>query len=153
MSQTLPAPIWQNRITGHREADPATLAPNGSNWRRHPKRQQEALSAALERVGVVQTVIYNVRTQRLVDGHLRVELALAQGVTTIPVTDVDLAEEDEAIVLASLDPLAAMAEMDTIALTTLLQDITDRDGIDDLLASVSSHAGIDPPEARAVLEL
>ena len=94
---------------GHAEEAPDRLLAHPSNWRSHPKAQREALADVLDEVGYVATVLVNRRTGRLVDGHLRVELARARGEASIPVTYVDLSAEEEALVLASLDPLAAMA--------------------------------------------
>ena len=118
----------QNRIGGHGDADPKALVPNPRNWRKHPKAQADALSGVLSEVGWVQQVIVNQRTGRLVDGHLRVELALRRREPTVPVVYVDLSETEEAKVLATLDPLSAMAAPDTDALLALLQDATFQDG-------------------------
>ena len=90
------------------------------NWRKHPKAQASALTGALREVGLVQSVIWNRRTKRLIDGHLRVELAMAAREATLPVTVVDLAEEEERTVLATLDPIGAMAIADRGKLEELL---------------------------------
>ena len=107
---TMPKPAWRNRIVGSGEAAPAELVPNEKNWRLHPRRQVAALEGALDEVGWVQQVIVNQRTGRLVDGHARVESAVARREASVPVLYVDLSEAEEALVLASLDPLGAMAE-------------------------------------------
>jgi DNA modification methylase len=65
-------------------------------------------------------VLVNRTTGRLVDGHLRVELAARRGETAIPVSFVQLSEAEEALVLATLDPLAALAEVDDAKLRELL---------------------------------
>jgi hypothetical protein len=69
------------------------------NWRIHPEYQQEALAGVLEQVGCVQDVIVNRRTGRVVDGHLRVALAISRS-ERVPVVYVDLAEEEERQILA-----------------------------------------------------
>lgn len=117
---------WQNRIIGHGEEAPDQLLANPRNWRIHPKEQQAALAGVLREVGVVQSVIVNKRTNFLVDGHLRVSLAMREGQPTVPCVYVDLTEEEEAKVLATIDPLSAMAS-------------TDQDILDDLLAEVSTQ--------------
>src|SRR5688572_27021845 len=76
---------WTNRIVGEGTEDPAALVANPSNWRLHPKGQQQAVAAVLGRVGWVQRCIVNRRTGHLVDGHLRVELALERGEPEVPV--------------------------------------------------------------------
>src|SRR5437867_4576224 len=67
---------WRNRIVGSGEEAPDQLLANPKNWRIHPKHQQEALAGVLDEVGWVQEVIVNQQTGHLVDGHLRVTLAL-----------------------------------------------------------------------------
>ena len=125
---------WPNRIIGHGEEAPDQLLANPSNWRIHPKAQQDALGGVLEQVGIVDTVLVNQRTNFVVDGHLRVAMAISAGQPTIPVTYVDLSEEEEALVLATLDPLGAMAVADKEQLDALLQQVqTDSAGLQEVL--------------------
>lgn len=114
---------WQSRIVGHGEEDPSQLLANPANWRIHPKAQQDALAGLLDQVGWVQDVIVNQRTDHVVDGHLRVSLAISRQEPTVPVVYVDLSEDEERLVLASIDPLAAMAVMDKDALGELLASV------------------------------
>lgn len=107
---------WQNRIVGSGEEDPEQLLANPGNWRIHPKRQQDALSGVLDEVGWVDQIIVNQRTGHVVDGHLRVSLALRRNEPTVPVLYVDLSEAEEKLVLATLDPIAAMATADAVAI-------------------------------------
>jgi len=51
------------------------------------------MAGVLEEVGVVQGVVWNQRTGRLVDGHLRLELAKKRGEKTVVATVVDLSEQ------------------------------------------------------------
>jgi hypothetical protein len=111
---------WQSRIVDQGEVDPAELKANPQNWRKHPEAQMKALAGVLAEVGFVQNVIVNRRTGRLVDGHARVAAALEQGAKKIPVVYVDLSEQEEEVVLASLDPLAGMATKDGRKLKDLL---------------------------------
>src|SRR5580765_1612008 len=96
---------FRNRIVGHGSKSPEDFLANPDNWRMHPIYQQEALTGALEEVGWVQTVLENVQTGHMIDGHLRVLLADREGETQVPVTYVDLTPEEERVVLATLDPL------------------------------------------------
>jgi len=114
---------WQSRIVGHEDRDPADLKGNPLNWRSHPQAQTTALSGVLDEVGVVQGVIFNQRTGHLIDGHLRVELAVERGQAAVPVTIVDLSEDEERLVLATLDPLGAMANTDADRLQSLLSQV------------------------------
>ena len=120
---TTKSPPWRGRIVGHSEVPPAELVPNPRNWRTHPADQQAALSGALAEVGWVAEVTVNQTTGHVVDGHLRIELALARHEPTVPVTYVELSEDEERLVLASLDPLAAMAEAEASKLAELLEGL------------------------------
>lgn len=113
----------KNRIVGSGEEPLDGILFNPRNWRIHPLNQQNALKGVLEEVGWVQQVIVNKRTGNLVDGHLRCQLAAREGATTIPVVYIDVSEEEEALVLATLDPIAAMAATDKQKLDELFQDI------------------------------
>ena len=117
---------FANRIVGSGEESLDQIQFNPRNWRVHPLNQQNALKGVLEEVGWVQEVIINQRTGHLVDGHLRCQLAAREGAKTIPVKYVDLSEEEEALVLSTLDPIAAMAT-------------TDKAKLDELFASIESE--------------
>lgn len=54
----------------------------------------------------------NRTTGLLVDGHLRVKLAVKRGENSIPVSYVELTEAEEEMVLATLDPIVGMARAD-----------------------------------------
>jgi hypothetical protein len=95
---------WRNRITRHADVPPAELVAHPLNARRHPKHQADALSGVLSQVGLVQSVIVNERTGRMLDGHLRAELAVARNEPSVPVAYVDLDEQEERLVLATFDP-------------------------------------------------
>ena len=120
---------WQNRIVGHGEEAPDQLLANPRNWRIHSQAQQDALSSVLEHVGLVQSVVVNQRSGFVVDGHLRVALALRSEQATVPVTYVDLTDEEERVVLASLDSITAMAGTDEEKLSELLASV-DREGVE-----------------------
>jgi hypothetical protein len=121
-AQSTAAP-WRNRIVGQGEESPADLVANPKNWRLHPQGQQDALAGVLDQVGWVSQVLVNRVTGRLVDGHLRVEIAARRGEASVPVSYVELSEPEEALILATLDPLAALAEVDNVKLAELLASI------------------------------
>lgn len=111
---------WENNVLELGLADPADLLANPLNARRHPGEQRDLLRASLDEVGWVAPVIVNARTQRMVDGHARVEEALSAGVTEIPVLYIDVDEDDERKILASYDAVGALAVWDGGILTDLL---------------------------------
>lgn len=132
---------FRNRIVDHGEEAPDQLLANPSNFRVHPKRQQEALEQVLDEIGFVDDIIVNRRTGHLVDGHLRVELALKRGEATVPVKYVDLDENEERIVLATFDPLSAMAINDKDILGELVQSIeTKNRAVSELLDDIAKRS-------------
>ena len=119
---------WQNRIVGEGVVAAGELVAHPQNWRKHPKEQGATLAKTLGGVGWVQRVIVNRRTGRMLDGHLRAELARRQGeATPVPVVYVDLSEDEERTVLATLDPIAGMAIADEETLAGLVRSIEDAD--------------------------
>jgi hypothetical protein len=136
---------WKNRIVGYSDEPPDQLLANPKNWRTHPGSQADALRGVLADVGIVQNVIANRRSGHLVDGHLRVMEALKSSQPTIPVTWVDLSDEEEALILAMLDPLSALAGTDATQLDALLRDVsTDNAALQTMLDDLATDAGIVP---------
>ena len=154
----VPAPdpvIWQNRITRYGEAAPGELLANEKNWRTHPQAQQDALEGALRTVGVVQNIIVNERSGKLLDGHLRVEMAIRSGQPTVPITFVDLSDEEEALILATIDLVTGLAGTNQELLDSLITDIRLRDlgmelamGLNDLLNSLSPDPSLAAAEGE-----
>ena len=154
MTATAP---WRSRIVGSGWEDPAQLLANPRNWRRHPVAQRQALRGSLDTVGWVAQILVNTTTGHVVDGHARIEEALSRGEPTVPVLYVELSEQEEALVLASLDPIGAMAIAEQSVLDELLASLSvDDAGLAALLADLAGDlpkAGlVDPDEAPAVPE-
>ncbi len=147
--------IWRNRIVGYAEAAPDSLLANPGNRRVHPEAQQHALSGVLGDVGVVAPVIINRRTsdvwpvndrgvETMLDGHLRVTLALRGQQPSIPVSYVDLTPAEEAEVLATLDPIGAMATADAAQLDALLREVhTSEAAVAQMLSDLAKQNGLD----------
>lgn len=113
---------FKNRIIRTGTADPKTLKANTLNWRKHPDAQRKAMRDVLGNVGWIQDVIINETTGNIIDGHLRVETAIKNKETEIPVKYVELSEDEEKTALATFDPITAMAEQDDELLKKLLAD-------------------------------
>ena len=109
------------------------------NWRKHPAIQRDGLQTMLDRVGWADAVIARETPEglMLVDGHLRAGLDEDE---LIPVLVVDLDDDEAGEVLATLDPLASMAEPNTEALGDLLSQL---EGMEELLAEVRDAYGMD----------
>ena len=115
-----PAPP-QNGIRELVWVEPTSLDENPLNWRKHPERQTDAIGASIKANGWADTLLFNENTQRLIDGHARRQVAIEEGIDSVPVLIGWWTEEQEKHLLATLDPLGAMAETDATALTGLTE--------------------------------
>jgi DNA modification methylase len=120
--------------------DPKTLTPNPANWRRHPKAQKDALEAVIGEVGWAGALLYNETTGRLIDGHLRQEIS-HDG--PVPVLVGKWTEAQERLILATLDPIAALAEAESDALDALLKTVeTESEAVKALLERLAQDEGL-----------
>ena len=114
---------WKNRIHAEGEEPPENLLANPLNWRVHPALQQEAVAAALDQVGWIQRVVVNSTTGHVIDGHLRVAIAISKGERSVPVSYVKLSPDEERLALATFDPLGSLAVADHDLLKDLLSEV------------------------------
>ena len=143
MQDQIPTP-WRNRIIGSGTAQTDQLLANPLNWRVHPKYQQDVLLTVLDRVGWVQQIIVNQTTGNVVDGHLRVALAMRRDESSVPVLYVELDEDEERLILATLDPIGVLAVADLEQLTLLLQSVRAvEDDITSLVATVAKEYNVE----------
>ena len=141
---------WRNRIVGYDVVPADQLLANPSNWRGHPKTQQDSLTGILDDVGWVQEIIVNKTTGHVVDGHMRVELAISRN-EDVPVKYVELSEAEEKLILATFDPISALAFTDAEKLADLLQAVnSDNAAVQAMLAQLAADEGIIPPNFEAV---
>jgi DNA modification methylase len=113
----------RGRVTEMRLVPADQLIANPANWRRHPQAQQRALSAVLDEVGFAGAVIAREDEDGglvIIDGHARAEMV---GDATVPVLVTDLTEAEADVVLATYDPIGAMAQKDHEAFTALASRI------------------------------
>ena len=145
----------RDRVQELRRVRAGDLVPNPKNWRTHPKTQADALKGILAEVGYADALLARELpdgTLMLVDGHLRAETTPEQEVPVL-VLDINEAEADK--LLLSLDPLAALAETNAVALDALLREIdTGSEGLQQMYADMAEDAGIvpateDAPESSA----
>jgi ParB-like chromosome segregation protein Spo0J len=102
----------RDRVVELRRVKARDLVPAPMNWRQHPDSQRDALSAVLREVGIVDGLKAWERPDgrlELVDGHLRAETLPDQ---EVPVLVLNLTQDEAAKVLATYDPLGAMAQVD-----------------------------------------
>jgi hypothetical protein len=112
----------RDRIVELRRVPAGELRANPRNWRRHPDTQRKALDAMLGDVGFAGAAIAYDDGEGLVliDGHLRADRDPAQ---LVPVLVLDVDESEASKLLATFDPLGAMAVPDDEALAALLGEV------------------------------
>jgi DNA modification methylase len=139
---TEPSPhAFRDRIVELRRVRAGDLLEHPRNWRRHPKRQVDALRAILGEIGFSAALIAREEDGRLilVDGHLRRSLGPEQ---IVPVLVLDVTEAEADKLLATLDPLTGLAEANPEALRDLLARVTSSsEAVRRLLADLSIQAG------------
>ena len=129
------------------------LVPNPKNWRTHPKGQQDALRGILAEVGYADALLARELPDgslMLVDGHLRAETTPDQ---EVPVLVLDISEAEADKLLLSLDPLAALAETNAVALDALLRDVdTGSEGLQQMYADLAEAAELYQDDAKEIVE-
>ena len=137
----------RNRIKSLEYIDSSDLTPHPGNWRDHPKAQADALLGVLKEVGIAGALLAY-RSERqggalvVIDGHLRKDAAPQQW--PVLILDVDDVEAD--YLLATHDPLAAMATADAGALDALLSSVqSGEEAVTAMLAELAESAGLYEP--------
>ena len=119
---------WRNRIVESGELPANQFLPHELNARRHPNYQREALRGSLNEIGWVEPVVISKRSGKLLDGHARIEEALSKDENSpVPFVAVDVTEEEEQLILATLDPIAALAVYEQQAQEELLAGLEAED--------------------------
>ena len=141
----------RDRIRELRRVHASELRPNPKNWRMHPEAQANALKGVLAEIGIADAVLARELEDgslMLLDGHLRVE---TMGDQIIPVLVLDVNEAEGDKVLATLDPLAAMAEADKVKLDAILREVdTGSPELQQMLADLAEEAGLYQDEKEIV---
>jgi hypothetical protein len=126
------------------------LQAHDGNWRTHPQHQQDALRGVLDEVGIAGALlVYRSPAHDgayvTIDGHLRTALDPAQ---TWPCLVLDVDDAEAALLLATHDPLAALAEADTDRLRALLDTVQSGDpAIQAMLSQLAENYGLIPQDS------
>jgi DNA modification methylase len=143
----------RDRVRELRRVRAGDLTPNPKNWRTHPKAQADALRGILAEVGYADALLARELPDGsliLVDGHLRAETTPDQEVPVL-VLDINEAEADK--LLLSLDPLAALAETNAVALDALLREVdTGSEGLQQMYADLAEAAELYQDDAKEIVE-
>jgi hypothetical protein len=113
----------RDRIKELRRVPASSLVRNPKNWRTHPHAQAQALQGILEEVGYADALLVRETDDgslMLIDGHLRADSSDDMEVPVL-ILDVDEAEADK--LLATFDPISAMAEGDGVKLDELAEQL------------------------------
>lgn len=127
----------RDRIVELRRVPASELLPNPKNWRTHPEAQKNALRGVLSEIGIADAVLCRETPDglQIIDGHCRAEIA---GDVVLPVLILDVNDDEANKLLATLDPLAAMAGVDAAKLDELLATVdTASDDVRAVLDSLS----------------
>jgi hypothetical protein len=137
----------RDRVKELRRVRAGDLRPNPRNWRAHPPAQQDALRGILAEVGFAGALLARELADgslELIDGHLRAETTPGE---MLPVLVLDVTEAEAAKILATHDPLAAMARADTHRLDALLREVqTGNEALAQMLADLAAESGVTPVE-------
>jgi hypothetical protein len=134
----------RDRIKELRRVRAKDLLPNPKNWRSHPDRQRDILKGLLAEVGFADALLARETPDglMLIDGHLRAETTPN---AKVPVLVLDVTEAEADKLLATLDPLAALAETNQEQLDGLLENISSANAaVAGLLSDLSKEGN--PPE-------
>jgi predicted RNA-binding Zn-ribbon protein involved in translation (DUF1610 family) len=110
----------KDRIKELRRIKASDLLENPNNWRVHPVSQSMALRDALNEIGFADALIGYETDEgvMLIDGHLRARTAPDM---EVPVLITDLNEDEANKLLATLDPLAMLAQTNSNVLQRLVE--------------------------------
>jgi ParB-like chromosome segregation protein Spo0J len=138
----------RDRIVELRRVRADGLRPNAKNWRTHPEGQRAAMRGLLAEIGYATALVARQLEDgslELIDGHLRAETTPDD---VVPVLVLDVTEKEADKLLATLDPLAAMALTDGDALARLLDRVESSDeGVAAMLTQLNAAAGHASPVA------
>lgn len=139
---------WRSRITDKTiKSQPADqFLAHPSNPKFHPPEQREALRGAINEVGQVAPVMVSKRSGYTLDGHERIWLAMETN-ADVDYFEVDVSEEDEAYILATLDPIGMMARHDAAKLDDLLREVNSGEAsVQAMLSKLAISSGLVPTD-------
>lgn len=133
----------RDRVKELRRISASELIPSKNNWRSHSAEQLRALREMLEDVGFVGVELaYEKDGQlHLIDGHARATIA---GDEKVPVLVLDVSEHEAQKLLATFDPLGAMAGVDEQKRLDLYCQFSDSDN--ETLRKLAENTGSVSPE-------
>jgi ParB-like chromosome segregation protein Spo0J len=139
--------LIKDRIVELKRIKGSQLRPNPKNWRTHSKEQQDAIKGILAEVGFAGACLVRQLedgSYMLIDGHARTEVS---GEAELPCLVLDVTEQEADKILATYDPLGAMAGKDAEKLDELLKSFEmDNAAAQAMLDELAKETGINPPD-------
>jgi len=136
--------LIRDRIQDFRRVPAHSLLPHPKNWRVHNSRQRNVLQGILAEIGYADALLVRELPDgslQLIDGHLRAETTPNQ---KVPVLVLDLNDAEADKLLATFDPLAAMANTDQTMLDNLLANIeTENIAVQEFLRGMTDPSSFD----------
>jgi len=141
-----PSPGPASRNQEIRTVRVSDIVANPKNFRTHDEVQQGTLQAVVDKIGfygypdVFEHPEHPGKVM-LIDGELRSKLLAEYGPDAeVEVNVTDFTPEESDVAIATHDPISAMAGVQGERLDSLLEDIGELPGLDDLLADLSKQA-------------
>lgn len=106
------AGMIQAGLTESAWVDPQILLENPLNYRVHPPEQEAETRESIRTCGWARRLLVNVLTGRLIDGHLRLKIAIDDKLDRVPVDYGQWTDKQELLLLAALDPITGRAKWD-----------------------------------------
>jgi len=139
---------FKNRIKELRLVTASELVGNKKNWRKHPKNQKKVMSGILHEIGYADALIARELPDgklELIDGHLRAEIV---NDAIVPVLVLDVTEQEASTLLATLDHVGSLADIDSNMLNDLIASLEISDvSLREFLNPQKTQESIDAPES------
>ena len=123
MKRSIPAVAVEVRVLPIKELKPAAYNPRQSLRPTDPAYRK--LETSLREFGLVEPLVWNERTGRVVGGHARLRILKKMGVMEVPVSVVRLDENREKALNVVLNNREAQSRFDTPKLAELLIELED----------------------------
>ena len=134
---------FRDRIKELRRVPANTLRLNKKNWREHGDAQREAFTNIASEIGIADAAIARELPDgslELIDGHMR---TTTLGEQMIPVLVLDVDESEADTLLATMDPLAALADLNQTKLSGLLSGLSvEADSVKMMLNNLAGDNGL-----------
>lgn len=144
---TTPHARWATRIVGLEYHPAGAIQPHAQNWRGHGPDQQRVMAGILEDIGIAGALLCyrSAGIVTLLDGHMRHALDAAQ---VWPCLMLDVTDDEADVILATFDPLGALATTTHSQLDALLATTrTDHTSVQALLDALATPRTGHGPQA------